>query len=352
MIANDWRLPPEWVSQDAVMITWPHAATDWAPLLAQAERVYIDVVRAITRFQPILIVAHNEPLQAAITARLQQADIDMRQVQLAVAPCDDTWARDHGPLTLIDSQHAATRPLDFTFNGWGNKFIASQDNAINQRLAGEGWLSAPLHTIDMVLEGGAIEVDGNGSLLTTSACLLNPNRNPSLNRDEIEMRLRQCFNVQQVLWLDYGAIAGDDTDSHIDTLARFAPARTIVYQGCNQADDPHYSELARMAEQLKTFTDVAGHPYRLLALPWPAAKYDEDGERLPATYANFLVINDAVLVPTYQDANDDGALAVISQAFPDREVIGIDCLPLIEQAGSLHCITMQLPAGTLTSKER
>jgi agmatine deiminase len=238
--------------------------------------------------------------------------------------------------------------LNFTFNGWGGKFDASKDNALNQTMANNRLFAAPMESLDWVLEGGSIESDGQGTLMTTAACLLNPNRNPEASREDIEQRLKDWFGVKQVLWLQSGALAGDDTDAHIDTLARFAPESTLVFQGCLDEADEHFTALSAMKKELEAFTDTSGKAYRLLELPWPDARFSHDGHRLPATYANFLVTNQLLLVPTYGVAQDSPALEVLSEAFPAHRVVGIPCRVLIEQYGSLHCITMQLPKGTLS----
>jgi agmatine deiminase len=238
--------------------------------------------------------------------------------------------------------------LDFVFNGWGLKFAANHDNLITARLKEQGALAPNLKKIGLIMEGGSIESDGLGTILTTTACLLSPNRNPQLDKSEIEQAMASLLGTRRVLWLNHGWLAGDDTDSHIDTLARICPNNTIVYQACDNPLDEHYQELRLMEAELKAFKAPDGGYYRLIALPWPKARFDDQAHRLPATYANFLVINGAVLAPTYGDQeNDRKALACIEQAFPGREVISINCLPLLEQHGSLHCVTMQLPAGVL-----
>jgi agmatine deiminase len=335
------RLPAEWEAQDGVLLAWPHAQTDWAPLLAEVETVYVAMVATIARFERVVLVVADA---AAVTAVLQAAGVDREMVSLYQVPCDDTWARDFGPITVMDD--GQPRLLDFTFTGWGGKFDARLDNAITTALAAQAAFAAPVTTIALILEGGGIESDGAGTLLTTAECLLNPNRNAHLDRAAVEAQLRRHLGVQRVLWLESGYLAGDDTDSHIDTLARLAPDDTIVYQSCPDPDDEHFAALHAMTAELQALRSVEGRPYRLLALPWPRACYDGN-QRLPATYANFLVINGAVLVPTYNDPADATALAVIGTAFPDREIIGIDCRPLIRQHGSLHCVTMQLPQGVL-----
>ena len=237
--------------------------------------------------------------------------------------------------------------LDFGFNGWGLKFASHLDNLVTRRLHETGLFAAQRRTMGLVLEGGSIESDGRGTILTTAECLLNQNRNPHLEQKAIERELLAAFGADRILWLNNGYLAGDDTDSHIDTLARLCPEDTIAYVRCDDPADEHYQALSALENELKALKTRDGGAYRLIPLPWPKACFDDDGERLPATYANYLVINGAVLVPTYRDENDAAALAAIGEAFPGREIIGIDCLPLILQHGSLHCVTMQLPTGTL-----
>jgi len=337
------RFPAEWEPQDAVLLAWPHRDSDWAPLLDRVIPVYIELARQITRFERLLISA---PEVAPVRGQLLAHDLPMERIRLVELPGNDTWTRDSGPLTVISD--GAPLLLDFGFNGWGLKFPCNHDNLLTRRLHAAGAFGATqLETPGLIFEGGSIESDGRGTLLTTSACLLEGNRNPHLDRQLIETRLLQLLGGKRLLWLDHGDLEGDDTDAHIDTLARLAPDETILYVNCDDPRDRHYPALQRMEEQLRSFRTAAGQPYRLIPLPWPAPCYADDGHRLPATYANFLVINDAVLVPVYGDRNDDRAVAAIAGAFPGREAIAVDCRPLIEQHGSLHCITMQLPQGVL-----
>jgi agmatine deiminase len=313
------RLPAEWEPQDAVLLAWPHADTDWNEVLPEAQRTFTEIAAAIERFEPLILV------------RPDANDI----------PTNDTWARDFGPITIEEDGRPVL--LDFRFNGWGGKFPAEKDNAITRHLHQRGAFgTTPLRSLDLILEGGSIESDGQGTLLTTTECLLNPNRNPHLSKEQIEEQLRTELGVKKILWLEHGSLAGDDTDAHIDTLARLCPDHTITYVSCDDPTDEHYEELKAMEQELTAFSG-----YRLLPLPWPAAKFDNEGHRLPATYANYLVINGAVLVPTYSDPADAAALAVIQNAFPGREIVGIDCSTLILQHGSLHCVTMQIPEGVL-----
>ena len=345
----NFRLLPEWAEQDAVMLTWPHKDTDWADNLARVEPVYIELAKHITTQQKLVIVAHNSALKMHITALLNSANISLNRVHFVVTPTNDTWARDHGPLTCsaIDSPEQL-KVYDFTFNGWGNKFESALDNQINRTLVKE--LSSKKNhyqALDMVLEGGGIEINEHGVLLTTSECLLNKNRNPNLNPSDIEALLKAHLGTTDFLWVDHGYLAGDDTDSHIDTLVRFAPNNTLVYVQCDDESDEHFSALNAMQKQLQSFKTADRTPYKLIELPWPKAVYDDENTRLPATYANYLIINNAVLVPTYNDVNDQRALAQVQKAYPDHTIIGVNCLPIIEQFGSLHCITMQLPRGFL-----
>lgn len=336
-------LPPEWTPQSGVLLTWPHAGSDWAPILDQVEPVFIAIATAIARFEPVLIACHDESVRSHVAQQLCAAGVPDTRVRLHVAPANDTWARDHGPITVLCRREPTL--LDFDFNGWGGKFACDLDNLITRRLHAQGAFGdAPLETVPLVLEGGSIEVDGQGTLLTTARCLLAPTRNPGLSRAQIEERLAEFLGITRFLWLQHGYLAGDDTDSHIDTLARLCDANTIAYVACDDPTDEHFTDLKAMEEELRAFRTVHGTPYRLVALPWPSAKFDAAGERLPATYANFLILNDAVLVPTYRDPADAVALARLRDCFPDRAVIGIDCLPLIDQHGSLHCVSMQIPA--------
>ena len=314
---REWRLPAEWEPQWGVQLTWPHANTDWAPMLDEIIATYREMAREIEKREELLVVGE---------------------------PSNDTWARDHGFITLVDDQGHA-RLLDFCFNGWGEKFPAELDNAINRRLYDEGKVKGEyVDCLDFVLEGGSIESDGKGTVFTTSCCLLAPHRNQPMSKDQIEERLKRELQAERIVWINHGSLTGDDTDGHIDTLVRICPDDTLLYMGCDNPDDEQYAELHLMEEELKTFRTIEGKPYRLLKLPMPRPIIFE-GERLPATYANFLVINGAVLCPTYAQPDLDAeALRLIGEAFPEREIVGIDCRSIIKQHGSLHCCTMQYPS--------
>jgi len=336
------HLPAEWAAQSGVQLTWPHAGTDWAYMLKEVQQCFAAIASEIAKREVLLIVTPDpEDVEKRIADK-----VNMENVRFLECETNDTWARDHGAITMLDTDGPSL--LDFKFNGWGLKYVSDKDNLIPRRAVEAGVLKgAYVNRQNFVLEGGSIESDGMGTLLTTSECLLSPNRNGQMNQVEIEEYLRSVFHLERVLWLDYGYLAGDDTDSHIDTLARFCSPDTIAYVQCTDMQDEHYEALHNMEEQLKTFRTLSGEPYRLLPLPM-ADCIMEDGERLPATYANFLIMNDAVLYPTYcQPGNDERAKTVLQEAFPEHEVVGIDCRALIKQHGSLHCVTMQYPAGVL-----
>ena len=317
--AKKWRLPAEWEPQWGVQLTWPHAGTDWAPILNEITATYKEMAHEIAKRERLISVDPSS------------------------VPTDDTWARDHGFITLTDDE-GHHRLLDYCFNGWGEKFPADNDNAINRRMYEAGIVEGEyIDCLDFVLEGGSIESDGKGTIFTTTGCLLAPHRNQPLNKCEIEQRLMQDLGASRVIWIDHGHLTGDDTDGHIDTLVRICPDDTIVYVGCDDPKDEQYEELRLMEEQLKILRTLDGQPYRLLKLPMPHPIYEDD-YRLPATYANFLILNGAVLCPTYgQPDLDNEAIRIIGEAFPDREMVPIDSQVIIRQHGSIHCCTMQFP---------
>ena len=334
--------PAEWYPQSAVQVTWPHINTDWADDLEEVTACYVALSREILKREKLLVVCNDTGEVEKYFSRDEQKNLICTEIG-----SNDTWARDHGAISLfIDDKPAIS---DFGFNGWGLKFVANRDNLITSRLFEKNLFLpgvAYRNNLDFILEGGSIESDGKGTLLTTVQCLLAPNRNQPMTQDEIGGYLKQSLGAKRILWLHHGYLAGDDTDCHIDTLVRFCDEHTIAYVKCDDPQDEHYEELSAMEKELESFVAYDGRPYRLIDLPMADAAY-HDGERLPATYANFLIINDAILMPTYSSAKDETAKAQLQQAFPDREIIGIDCCPLIKQHGSLHCVTMQFPEGFL-----
>ena len=328
-------LPAEWEKQSFIQLVFPHENTDWNDYLEEAVTTFVNIAQTISKYQKCLIVAKN-------LIHVKSLFKNKKNLVFVKINSDDTWSRDFGGITVNDNGNLTV--LDFKFNAWGKKFPYKLDDQITKQLKFKGLLKEYNHkSIPFVLEGGAIESNGKGIILTTSRCLLEKNRNPTLTANSIQKKLIDFLGAKKVLWLNSGYLEGDDTDSHIDTLARFISDDTIIYQSCDDREDSHYLELKEMEKELSKFTQLNGQPFKLVALPWIEAKYFED-ERLPATYANFLIINDAVLVPTYNDKNDSEAIDILKKQFPKREVIGIDCTTLIKQHGSLHCVTMQYPS--------
>ena len=332
--------PAEWTSQSAVMLTWPHSGTDWKHNLDEVVPCFVSIAKEIVKRERLIIVCQSQE-----KVKQSLGEVDYSRIIFRKICSNDTWARDHGPVSVF--VHDVPHLLDFKFNGWGLKFPANYDNQITRKLYVSKVFSSEAiyqNMLHIVLEGGSIESDGEGTILTTARCLLSSNRNAYKSKEEVSGCFSAIFNTKQVLCLNHGNLAGDDTDGHIDTLARFCNPETIAYVLCNEPEDEHFEELSLMEEELRQFKTLSGKPYRLIPLPMAEPVYYE-GERLPATYANFLIINGAVLVPFYNSPLDEIAKQQLQEVFPKREIIGIDCRPLIKQHGSLHCVTMQLPAG-------
>lgn len=325
--------PAEFEPQSFVQLIFPHNQSDWVPYLEEARACFVNIATAVARYQPCLIVCDDIDFVKGYFASHENLIFVQYQT-------NDTWARDCSALSIIDEEEGEPLLLDFTFTGWGGKFDASHDNAMSSSIAHV--YGAPMEKINLILEGGGVESNGAGSLLTTAECLLNPNRNPHLDKKGMEKELKKHFGVEQILWLHHGYLAGDDTDSHIDTLARFIDTDTIMYVKCDDQNDEHYDALKKMEEELQALRDIDGEPFNLIALPMCNPTFYDD-ERLPATYANFLIINDAVLLPIYNDPHDNEAIEICKKAFFGRDIIPIDCSVLIRQHGSLHCVTMQFP---------
>ena len=322
------KLIAEFEKQSFTQIIFPHPKTDWAEYLQEAEETFVNIINAIREFQPCLVVAYDKE---AVKKHFD----DFTNLKFVEYETDDTWARDCSALTI--EKNGEKELLDFTFNGWGGKFSAQKDNLMSRTIAKH--YAYPLRSLDFVLEGGAIESNGDGILFTTAQCMHNPNRNPQYNTEQITQKLKSFFGAKEILYLNHGYLAGDDTDSHIDTLARFIAKDTIMYVQCSKKEDEHYEALKAMEQELKEYAKT--HNFSLIPLPMSDAIYFE-GERLPATYANFLFVNGAVLVPTYNLKTDEKALTIFRKTFPQREIIAIDCSVLIRQHGSLHCVSMNL----------
>ena len=335
-----YRLPAEWEKQDAIQFTFPHADSDWKLILEDAIQVFVDVITAILPFEKVIVVTRD-----IIKTKSYFKNYTSENLFFCDIDSNDTWARDHGGITV--SNGLDFKILDFTFNGWGQKYDAEKDNLITEKLYLSNAFKVPLEKINFVLEGGAIETDGLGTLITTRYCMQSPYRNPSFSEDQINNLLLQSFGTSNIYWLNHGYLAGDDTDSHIDTLVRFCNPTTLAYVKCDNQLDEHYDDLLKMEAELMNLVDINGNAFHLVPLPWPDACFADDGHRLPATYANFLIINGAVLLPIYNVKQDQEAVNVLSSIFPERKIIPVLCRTLIEQHGSLHCISMQYPEGSI-----
>lgn len=337
------QLPAEWENQSFLQLTFPHANSDWNYLLVEVSACFVEIINATSQFQDVLVVCDD-------VERVKSFFESTENIYFIQADSNDTWARDHGGITVLEDGNTVIH--DYVFNGWGNKFDARLDNEITKKLFEKGvFKNCSVKTSEIVMEGGSLESDGKGTIFTTSECLLSKNRNEHLSKYQIEELLKENFGAERVLWLNNGFLAGDDTDSHIDTLARFCDENTIAYVGCTDTNDEHFSALQLMKKELEQFENFEGKPYRLAELPMPEACFDEEGTRLPATYANFTIVNGAVLVPIYGVSQDKQALEILQNCFPQKKIIGLNCRVLIEQHGSLHCITMQYPESVKLNKE-
>lgn len=339
--------PAEWEIQSGVQLTWPDSQTDWATVLDEVLPVYEQISREILRREHLLVVCRSKK-NLPLFLQEERANLTVREMSI-----NDTWARDHGGITVIENGVPVL--LNFRFNGWGMKFAACHDNQITPNLFRSGVFREGIELRDyswFTFEGGAIESNQEGCLLTTGSCLLSKNRNEHLGKEDIDGLLKRVLLAEKVIWLDHGFLEGDDTDSHIDTLARFCSPDTIAYVQCSDPDDIHYAALKKMELELQRAANQYGQPFRLVPLPFPDPVHDADGHRLPATYANFLILNGAVLLPVYGVAQDAEARAVLTALFPDREIVGINSVPLIREHGSIHCISMQFPEGVLKKEGR
>lgn len=342
------RLPAEWEPQSGIQLTWPHADTAWYQLDKVLE-CYTRIAAAILRYEPLLIACRDAEECRGDLRRIGTAlnlSLDLSAIRFHEVPLNDTWARDHGPISVHGAEGEKFL-CDFVFNGWGLKFGADLDNQITRRLFQDGAYGEDVLYVDkrpFVLEGGSIDTDGKGTLLATRECLCSVNRNEHLGQDGVETALKKAFGLERILWLEHGRIQGDDTDSHVDILARFCAPDTIAYTSCDNPADENYPELKAMEQQLRTFRTLEGQPYRLVPLPLPDALY-LDGYRLPASYANFLILNGGVLIPGADSPKDELARALLQEVFPDRKVEVIDCRALLSGHGGLHCITMNYPKG-------
>lgn len=341
-------LPPEWHKQSAVQLTWPHINTDWSDTMADVLPVFCDIATEILESEFLIVVCRDsgkvvEQLKTAWLRKFKSA-FPCSRLRVFEIKSDDTWARDHGPVSVFVEGLPVL--YDFEFDGWGGKYYSENDNLITSKLysleAYQG--NVGYEKKDFVLEGGSIDVDGGGTLMTTESCLLASGRNESLSKNEKETYLKKIFGVKNVLWVKHGYLAGDDTDGHIDMLARFCNSTTIAYVSPPEnVKDEHYRELSMMEKEIKAFCNCNGKRYNCVALPMPGPVYGLSGERLPVSYANFLILNNKVLLPVYGDRKDVFAMSVLQDVFRDKRVVPVNCRVITEQHGSLHCLTMQMP---------
>ena len=320
------RIPAEWEEQEALIVVFPPEHSDWAHSLEEIRATYLEFITKVARFQPCMVICEDKKMLTNLLPTLQN-------IQLIEMQTNDTWVRDFGGINVYKNNKRRT--YDFIFNAWGNKFAASLDNTITQQLFDESYLEGKLLSFDFVLEGGSIDSNGHGVMLSTANCLYEQNRNAHLSKKKIKLILKELFGLKELIILKHGALMGDDTDSHIDTLARFVNKKTIAYVKCYDKKDEHYKELRKMEKELKKTG------FDLVPLPLPSAKYFND-HRIPATYINFVLINNAVLVPTYSDPCDAEALLTFKQLFPKRDIVGIESSILIREHGSLHCASMNI----------
>jgi agmatine deiminase len=337
-----FRMPAEWEPQEAVWLSWPPGARSWPGAFANIPGVFAEVAARISERQIVRI--NVAPAREGRARRLiEGAGAAMERVEFFPVPTNDAWCRDHGPIFVRSDRTGEVAVTDWEYNSWGGKYPPyGLDNAVPGKVARQ--LGLRRFVPGMVLEGGSIDGNGQGLLLTTEACLLNPNRNPKLSKGDIEGRLRDYLGVRQVLWLGDG-IVGDDTDGHVDDLARFFAADGIVTAVEKRAGDANHGALSANLERLHSMRTPAGRRFRIAELPMPAPCH-KGSFRLPASYANFLVINGAVLMPSFrQPRADRRAAEILAGCFPRRDVVAIDCLELVWGLGTLHCISQQQPAS-------
>jgi agmatine deiminase len=340
-------MPPEWAPHASTWLSWPHKLESWPGKFEPVPAVFAELAYQLSRSETVNINVLDDAMEAQARELLKERDPEGKYAERIVfhrIPTNDAWCRDHGPNYVVRTQDGRPEKIimNWEYNAWGGKYEPyDDDNAVPERVAKIQGL--PMISTGMVLEGGAIDVNGAGLLLTTEACLLNPNRNPSLSKEEIEAQLSRYLGIRKVLWLGDG-IAGDDTDGHVDDMARFVNENTVLIAVEDDPEDENYKPLQENYELLKTMTGLDGEPLNVVKLPMPEPVY-YDGERLPASYANFYIANTAVLVPTYRCSRDQQAIDILQQCFPGREVIGIDCSDLIWGLGAIHCVTHEEPVG-------
>ncbi len=331
-------MPAEWQPHAATWLAWPHDDAQWVGMLEPVRREFTAFVQALARAEPVDLIVADDDSEADARRRLTSGGIRFHRI-----PHQDLWLRDSGPTFVTRGEDVAL--VDWEFNGWGNKYPADLDNQIPSHLARLFGGVRP-YKPGVVMEGGSIEVDGRGTVLTTRQCLHAPERNEGMSEAELEQVLQEYLGVSQVLWLDEG-LEGDHTDGHIDTITRFVEGGTIVTAVAEDAADPNQAILAANLDRLRAARDTDGQPYTIVELPIPRNRATFEDARLPLTYANFYIVNGAVLLPVYGDPNDERAVEILRPLFPGREVVPLMARALITGGGAFHCVTQQQPTGRL-----
>lgn len=345
LASQSWRMPAEWEPQEAILLAWPHNPDTWPGRLSQATLAYLSIVCEIAECQDVWMIVRDEPMRLEAQRLMTLHGVAQKSIQYHLYETTDSWTRDFGPICVVREGASGRERLftDWIFDGWGGKYDPDGyggDDAVPTRLARDR--GERVQSIPLVLEGGSIDVNGTGTLITSRSCLLNPNRNPQLTQDRIEQALRDNLGVRHIIWIGEG-IAGDDTDGHVDDTVRFVSADTVVCAFEDNPHDPNHLPLSRAYAELQQAHLASGLPPRVVKLPMPDPLH-VDGQRVPASYANFLVLNEKVLVPTYSCKNDKNALAILQELFPRRCVVGVDCREIVWGLGAIHCLSQNIPA--------
>jgi agmatine deiminase len=338
--SQGFSFPAEWAKHTATWLSWPHKEASWPGKIDTIYAPYIAFIKVVSEQELVRINVVNEDMKASVIFQLQNAGVDLNKIEIFEFPTNDAWCRDHGPAFLVNPANKQKAIVDWGYNAWGGKYPPFDlDDVIPTQIGNHFGL--PVFNPGIVMEGGSVDFNGKGTILTTTACLLNKNRNPQLNQQQIESYLQNYYGAEQILWLGDGII-GDDTDGHIDDITRFVNEDTVVTVVEEDKNDENYHILQENLETLKTMRLLNGKQLNIVELPMPDAVIYED-TRLPASYANFYIANSAVIVPTYRSKNDDKALDILTQCFPDRKVVGIDSTDIIWGLGSFHCLSQQEP---------
>lgn len=337
-----YYFPAEWEKHDATWLSWPHKKASWPGKIEKIYDVYVQFVKAISQGERVCININDRAMQAKAEYHLKEANVDFSQVQFFLHRTNDAWCRDHGPAFLIRKSLDQPKAIvDWRYNAWGEKYPPYDlDDQIPTLIAHH--YKIPCFTPDVIMEGGSVEFNGKGTLLTTKSCLLNPNRNPHYTQGEIEHYLIEYYGIDQILWLESG-IKGDDTDGHIDDLTRFVNENTVITMIADSINHPDYKVLRSNLKALESMRLINGERLNIIELPMPQPYYEE-GQMLPCSYANFYISNAAVIVPIFEDPNDEKALEILSSSFKDRKVIGLNSKDIIWGLGSFHCLSQQEPA--------